>query len=200
MPATFAKIPWTTNHTYAAPDSRLWLVGLPEDEVYLTRSTACKDSGRTTNSVGTSVKCLEAKSGHPNPAGATAYAEACKAQLGHYLAEWQGLKQMAACVEMDPMPKAGVQTSLTVYATADGPTGRMRVPGTVHIGSQTYSTDTPLPVTLCSASRTISVDRSGSRPTREVGDRVVSCEPITVSANGYVDVVVRDYLKAYALP
>ena len=42
----------------------------------------------------------------------------------------------------------------------------MKVPATVRIGSQTYSTDTPLPV----------------------------------SANGYVDVVVRDYLKAYALP
>ena len=146
------------------------------------------------------MKCLEAKSGHPNPAGAAAYAEACKTQLNRYLPEWLGLKQMAACVEMDPMPRAGVQTSLTVYATADGPTGRMKVPGTVRIGNQTYPTDRPVPVTLCSGSRLVSVDRSGTRVEREVGERVVSCEPITVSAAGYVDVVVRDYLKAYALP
>ena len=201
MPATFVKIPWGQNHTYAGPESRLWLVGLPEDEVYSGRASACSDAGllKRTDS-GVNVKCLEAKSGHPNPAGATAYAAACKQQLGPYLAEWQGLKHMSACVEMDPLPRAGVPTSLTVYATADGPTGRMRVPGTVRIGSGTYRTDTPVPVTLCSGSRVAVVDRSGTRPTREVVERVITCEPITVSAAGYVDVVVSDYLKATPLP
>ena len=201
MPAAFVKIPWSANHTYAAPDTRLWLVGLPEDEVYSARASGCSDTGQTRKTDGgANVKCLEAKSGHPNPSGAAAYAAACKTELSRYLAEWQGLKHMSACVEMDPMPGPGVPTSLTVYATADGPTGRMRVPGTVRIGDQTYRTDTPVPVTLCTSGRTVSVDRSGPRPVREAGERVVSCEPITVSAAGYVDVVVRDYLKAYPLP
>jgi lysophospholipase L1-like esterase len=195
--AMFARIPWGAEHCYAAPSSRLWLLGLPEDEVYTERHFACDRAG---NGKVADITCLEAKMGHPNPAGARAYAEACKTQLNRYLPEWLGLKQMAACVEMDPMPRTGVQTSLTVYATADGPTGRMRVPGTVRIGSQTYPTDTPVPVTLCAARRTTTIDQSGTRPMREVGEKVVSCSPITVSAAGYVDVVVRDYLNAYALP
>jgi lysophospholipase L1-like esterase len=198
LPATFVKIPWGPSHSYAAPDTRLWLVGLPEDEVYSARASGCVDTGRT--KTGKSGLCLEAKSGHPNPAGATAYAAACQAQLGKYLAEWSGLKLMSACVEMDPIPTPGKQTSLTVYATADGPVGRQRVPATVHVGSQTFPTDQPLPVTLCTNRRVTSIDRSGLKPTREVLGTALTCEPITVSATGYADVVIRDYLKAYALP
>lgn len=39
------------------------------------------------------------------------------------------------------------------------------------------------------------VDRSGTRPTKEA-ETVVACTPLTVSAPGYVDVVIRDYMKA----
>ncbi len=188
-PATFARIPWSSEHSYAAPNARLYTAGLPNDPVYWQRLDACAKAG---GGKAGSPLCLDAKIGHPNASGAVAYANACKAQLNAYLPEWLNLKQMAACVEMDPMPSVGVPTSLTVYATTEGPTGRMRVPATVRIGGATYRSDTPLPVTLCTSSRTISVDRSGTRPVREAGERVVTCAPITVSAAGYADVVVQD--------
>lgn len=199
-PAAFARIPWRPEHSYAAPSSRLWLVGAPVDEVYSERSSACNTAGLLWNreqvEQGKNITCLEAKAGHPNPTGAGAYAAAIQAELGRYLAEWTGAKLMTACVEMDPMPAPGVSTTLTVRATGEGPAGPRAVPASVRVGAQTFATDTPIPVTLCT--------RQVSRAYREDGKLaptgVVSCTPITVSAAGYVDVVIRDYLKAQPLP
>ena len=194
-PAAFARIPWGVEHSYAASNSRLWLAGLPNDPVYWQRERACDKAGRLLD-----PKCRDAKIGHPNPAGAAAYAAACQEQLRRYLPEWGGAKLLSACVEMDPMPAAGVSTTLTVRATANGPTGRQAVPATVRVGSQTFPTDTPVPVTLCSNRTVTTVDRSERRPTKEDRATVLSCTPLTVSAPGYVDVVIRDYLKAQPLP
>ena len=195
--AAFARIPWGPEHCYAAPNSRLWLIGLPKDEVYFERRAGCVAAG---GSKDWDITCLEAKMGHPNPAGAAAYASACQAQLARYLPEWSGLKVMSACVEMDPMPAAGVASTITVHATADGPTGRITVPAAVRIGGQTFSSDKPVPLTLCRKQRLSTIDRSGPRPTREQDGTTVSCQPITVSASGYVDVVISDYMKAQPLP
>ncbi|MGH7527474.1 MAG: SGNH/GDSL hydrolase family protein [Gemmatimonadales bacterium] len=199
-PAAFARISWGPEHSYAAPSSRLWLVGAPVDEVYSERSSACNAAGLLWNQhqveQGKNITCLEAKAGHPNPAGAAAYAAACQAELARYLAEWSGAKLMTACVEMDPMPAAGVSTTLTVRATGEGPAGPRPVPASVRIGAQTFATDTPIPLTLCT--RSVSpADREEGKPLRP---GVVRCTPITVSAAGYVDVVIRDYLKAQPLP
>jgi lysophospholipase L1-like esterase len=186
-PASFAKIPWGVLHSYAAPSSRLWLAGLPNDPVYWQRERACNAAGRLLD-----PKCRDAKIGHPNPAGAVAYADACKAQLQKYLNEWSGLKVLTACVEMDPMPAPGVPTTLTVRASGDG----RAVPARVHIGGQAYSSDTPIPVTLC----TRAVSPANREEGKPVGPGVARCTPITVSAAGYIDVVIRDYLKAQPLP
>lgn len=195
-PAAFARIPWGPEHCYAAPNSRLWLVGLPEDEVYFERRSGCVTAG---NWKDWDITCLEAKMGHPNPSGAAAYAAACQAQLAQYLVEWGGAKQMSACLEMDVMPTPGGATTLLVHASEAGASWKS-VRGTVRVGGQTFATDTPVPLTLCTKRRRSSIDRSGAKPTREQDGTAVSCEPITVSASGYVDVVIRDYLKAQPLP
>jgi len=198
--ATFVKIPWGPQHSYAAPNTRLWLIGAPVDEVYAERQEGCRAAGDWFGQKGLDPTCIEAKMGHPNVAGAQAYAAACQAQLAQYLPAWSGLKLMSACVEMDPMPGAGVPTTLTVHATADGPTGRTAVPATVRIGTQSFRTDTPVPMTLCVNHTTTAIDRSGFKPTREKLGTSVSCSPITVSAAGYMDVVITDYLSAQPLP
>jgi lysophospholipase L1-like esterase len=199
MPAAFAKIPWGTEHSYAAPSMWLYLAGLPNDPVYNQRLNACAGAG--VGNAGSPL-CLDAKIGHPNPTGAAVYAQACKDKLQVYLPEWGGPKLMSACVEMDPMPAVGVATTLTVHATADGPAGRMTVPGTVHVGGQTFPTDKPMPVTLCT-NRTVSstVDREERKLAKqEQLGTAVNCTPLMVSAAGYVDVVIRDYLQAQPLP
>ena len=196
-PAAFARIPWGAEHSYAASNPRLYLAGLPNDPVYWQRLSQCASAGP--GKAGSPL-CLDAKVGHPNTAGAAAYADACKAQLGQYLHEWGGAKLMSACVEMDPMPAVGVATTLTVHASADGPTGRMTVPATVHVGGETFPTGRPVPLTLCTSRTVSSVDREGRRVRKEEIVTGVNCAPLTVSASGYADVVIRDYLNAQPIP
>jgi hypothetical protein len=194
--AAFAQIPWRANNCYAAsPDTYLWLVGAPHDEVWGSRQWACRTAG-----AGLNPKCQDAKMGHPNPAGAMAYASACQAQLRQYLPEWRGDKLMSACVEMDPMPALGTATTLTVHATERG--GPV-LSGTVRVGTATFPTDTAVPVTLCTQQTTYAGGaeaRAGreSEP-RERVTRTV-CTPMIVSAPGYVDVVIKDYLAAKPVP
>ncbi len=196
--ATFARIPWAPRNAYAAPETRLWLVGLPNDEVYFERRAACQTGGKLADAL-----CLDAKMGHPNPAGARAYASACTAHLNPYLNEWRGARLMSACVEMDPMPAVGTATTLTVHATQIGTNGRMTVPGTVRVGTATFPTDTAVPLTLCTR-RTTSVGGAAASTGREREEReratVTTCAPMTVSAPGYVDVVITNYLAATLVP
>lgn len=175
--AAFARVPWGAMYSYAASNPRLWLAGLPNDPVYWQRQRACAAAGP--GKMGNPL-CLDAKIGHPNPSGAAAYAAACQDQLAQYLPGW-GAKLMTVCVEMDPMPAAGVPTTLTVHATADKPGGPGPIPATVRVAGQTFPTGTPVPVTLCNGGP-------------------AGCVPITVSSAGYVDVIIRDYLNAQPLP
>jgi lysophospholipase L1-like esterase len=192
--AAFAKIPWGVVHSYGASSSRLYLAGLPNDPVYWQRLAACASAGA--GKAGNPL-CLDAKVGHPNQSGAEAYADACKAQLQRYLAEWSGAKTMHACVEMDPMPAAGVLTTLTVHATGDASGGPRPLSARVSIGGQTFATGTPIPLTLCTRQVSVEARREEGRL---AGPGVLKCKPITVSAPGYMDVVIRDYLKAQPLP
>jgi hypothetical protein len=141
--------------------------------------------------------------GHPNPAGARAYTSACTAHLNQYLPEWRGAKLMSACVEMDPMPAAGTATTLTVHATQIGTNGRMTVPATVRVGTATFPTDTPVPLTLCTnQTRTVGGAAASTGREREERERatVTVCTPMTISAPGYVDVVIKNYLAATPVP
>lgn len=201
LPAAFARIPWGVEHSYAAPSSRLWLAGLPNDPVYWQRLSACAAAGA--GKAGSPL-CLDAKIGHPNRSGASAYAAACQAQLAQYLPEWGGAKLMSACVEMDTMPAPGVTTTLLVHASEVGPASWKTVRGTVRVGGQTFATDTPVPLSLCTKQTTISGGvtgdgrERGSEPRQKMTATV--CAPMIVSAPGYVDVVITDYLAAKPVP
>jgi lysophospholipase L1-like esterase len=198
--ASFARIPWQPQHSYGGPDTRLWLIGAPIDEVYAERQAGCRAAGDWFAQKGLDITCIEAKMGHPNPAGARAYADACQAQLAQYVPAWAGLKLMSACLDMDPMPRTGVATTLTVHATADGPAGKITVPATVRVGTQSFRTDTPVPVTLCVNHTAAVIDQSGLKPVREKTGTSLVCSPLTVSAPGYTDVVISNYLSAKPLP
>jgi hypothetical protein len=165
--------------------------------VYFERRAACDAAG---NAKIADARCLEAKMGHPNPQGAAAYATACQAQLTRYLVEWGGAKLMSACVEMDAMPTAGAATTLLVHATEGG---SKTVRGTVRVGTQTFATGTPVPLTLCTKQRA-SVGGAAARGGREKEpqerETTTVCTPLIVSAPGYVDVVIKDYLAARAVP
>jgi lysophospholipase L1-like esterase len=198
-PAAFARIPWGAEHSYAAPSSRLYLAGLPNDPVYWQRLDACAAAGP--GKAGSPL-CLDAKIGHPNASGAAAYAAACQAQLMPSLVGWGGAKLMSACVEMDAMPTAGVATTLLVHATESGSASKT-VRGTVRVGGQTFATDTPVPLTLCTRRTTYGGDPGAGREReKDPRERVtaIACAPMIVSAPGYVDVVIKDYLSAVPVP
>jgi hypothetical protein len=191
-PASFAQVSWSPLNSYAARDTYLWnVIGITNwpDEVADARQVHCTQAGQVANPL-----CRDASMGHPNTAGAGAYTAACISQLRQYLPEWRGDKMMSACVEMDPKPAAGTPTTLTVHATERGMSEKA-VPATVRIGSTTFPTDTPVPLALCSEQATSTVDQSGARPVT-VTDTVTVCAPITVSAPGYVDVVITNYMSA----
>src|ERR1700732_3953768 len=101
---------------------------------------------------------------------------------------------LSACVEMDAMPTAGAATTFLVHATEGGASWKT-VRGTVRVGGQTFPTDTPVPLTLCTNGKVFAVDRSGLKPTREYQGAALSCQPLTVSAPGSVDVVIENYLS-----
>lgn len=59
-----------------------------------------------------------------------------------------------------------------------------------------------MPLTLCTNRAVPStIDREDRRLARQQKlGTAVSCTPLTVSAQGYLDVVISDYLKAQPLP
>jgi hypothetical protein len=197
-PAAFAQIPWRAANCYAGSDCYLWFLGLPHDEVWSSRQWACRTAGAEH---AVDPFCQDAKMGHPNRAGAAAYASACTAQLGQYLPEWQGAKLMSACVEMDPMPAAGTATTLTVHATERGGPA---LAGTVRVGTVTFPTDTAVPLSLCTRrTMTVAGAATGDGREREREPQTVTrtvCTPMIVSVPGYVDVVISNYLSATPVP
>jgi len=87
--ATFVQPQFRDVNAYAAPATWLWLVptGLfPKDEVFAERSQLCGSVMFTDASQ--PALCVEASMGHPNVAGARAYADAITSQLAAVLPVW----------------------------------------------------------------------------------------------------------------
>jgi lysophospholipase L1-like esterase len=86
--AIFIKGPLTEEHAAEAPNTKLFRMkknGSVEDPVYAERKSACKTSLtdlKKTTGIDWSIKrCTMAAVGHPDPAGARAYADAIKQAL-----------------------------------------------------------------------------------------------------------------------
>lgn len=172
--------------TSRAARSWMYLVAFP-DEVALPRQGACVAAG-----MGTNPLCRDASMGHPNADGAVEYANAILPLLRPHLTEWKGLKRMQACVEMDPLPVPGVESSVTVNAVE----WRSSTPvpnATVKVGSRSFPANTAVPVALCRTDRTSRVTVSADAPKVKLSETADVCTPIIVSAPGFVDAVIADY-------
>ncbi len=104
---TFAKVPFEPKNAYGAPARWLWLIptGLvpnDQDDVIAERGTKCHQAGALDRSVGSPLvpgataatgvdmlKCERASMGHPNRAGAQAYAAAIATALQGHMPGWR---------------------------------------------------------------------------------------------------------------
>lgn len=86
----FVVPPFAQPNSYASPNTWLWLIPAPPtppnlfDQVYLQRSGICAQMGKAMP-----ASCIPASGGHPNPAGAMAYANAITAALIDALPQWK---------------------------------------------------------------------------------------------------------------
>ncbi len=90
--AVFIKAPLTEENAAEAPNTKLFRMkknGSVEDPVYADRKAACKtsltDLKRSTGIDWSIKRCTMAAVGHPDPAGARAYAEATKQVLSNLI-------------------------------------------------------------------------------------------------------------------
>jgi hypothetical protein len=131
--------------------------------------------------------CAGASMGHPNVDGAIKYANAMTSKLGVFLAEWQGLRKLFACV--DPKPVIGSAASYTVWVE-DYET-RLPVAAAVNVGTQTVSANTSFTYTFaCAAPETEKVAGARGKPGKTV-TYAGGCDTIGVSAPGYIPLAVR---------
>lgn len=121
----FASVPFGPEHAYAAPSSLLWLIpvrGVVEDEMFNSRSGHCKQHQPA------SLTCYGASMGHPNAAGARAYANAIVSVAAQFVAEWRSAHGTAPAreelliVRVQPGPAEPGGGMFVVTAT-DGPGG-----------------------------------------------------------------------------
>ncbi|MEO8089652.1 MAG: SGNH/GDSL hydrolase family protein [Gemmatimonadales bacterium] len=161
---------------YGASQRCLFNVGESDPMVSL-RKAYCETAGQ-----GANPKCLSASMGHPNVNGAIKYANAMSGKLGVFLAEWQGLRRLFACV--DPKPVMGSAATYTVWVE-DYET-RLPVAATVTVGTQTVSSNTSFSHTFgCEAPATETLEGPRGKPGRTITVRG-ACEAIGITAPGYI--------------
>ncbi|MEP7227515.1 MAG: SGNH/GDSL hydrolase family protein [Gemmatimonadales bacterium] len=126
--------------------------------------------------------CAGASMGHPNVKGAEKYRDAMTGKLQGFLAEWQGLRKLFACV--DPKPVIGVASNYTVWVE-DYET-RLPVTATVTISAQTFSANTSFSHAFgCGPSETVTSEGTRGKP----GGTVTfpgGCEGIGITAPRYI--------------
>jgi lysophospholipase L1-like esterase len=194
-PIQFAKLDsWGPLNCYASGDplstsraarSWMYLVAYP-DEVFLPRQGACIKAGKSID------LCRDASMGHPNPDGAVEYANAIVPLLKQYLNEWQGLKLMQACVEMDPLPAPGKASMVTV-SVVERHTSTPVPNATVRIGTQTIPANTPVRLTLCKTNTVSRVTIASDAPKAKQTEKVDACTPIIITAPGFAGTGIADY-------
>ena len=89
----FARLNVSESNAYGAPNTWQWLVPAPpfaKDEVYEHRRDECNKWAQDPQlKPGDSLLCLQASLGHPNVAGAQAYADAVIGVASQFLPEWR---------------------------------------------------------------------------------------------------------------
>jgi hypothetical protein len=190
-------------NAYAAPNSYLHLVGdLTSYEVAgvagnpiqnqpsasgvvaYTRARAC-----ATLSSPPDPLCVDASMGHPNQAGAMAYASAITGTLYEYVPDWLGYRRMQ--VRVEPQPISGGHLVNVILYAIDSVTQQPVVGGYVQIGTQSYWTSTPFARTFActTTAKAGSVTRKGG-VTGGTCTTVVPENTAVVRAPGYVDVPI----------
>jgi hypothetical protein len=134
-PIRFAPLNVDGSHSYAAPNSRLWLIPTPpavQDEVYGARKSKCdymQSGGYGEPKPTDYVRCIEASLGHPNVAGAQAYTDAIKSAAAQFLPEWRARhsgpwvapdERLTLAVQPGPTDASG---GTLVIAATNGPGG-----------------------------------------------------------------------------
>jgi hypothetical protein len=85
--AAFARVPFTAANSFAAPLTLLWPIpslSQVKDEVFAQRAQQCAGIPDTI----TQALCTDASMGHPNVAGAQAFATAVEGQITQFLPRW----------------------------------------------------------------------------------------------------------------
>lgn len=140
----FARLNAGPNNSYAAPNSWQFLIPAPpfaQDEVYEARRAQCykvlQEAGGDPNLLpGANLLCIQASMGHPNAAGAQAYADAIKSVAAPFVSGWRTAHVGPMTAREDPFVVQIQQGTMepsggTMLITAtDGPSGP-HLPGTV---------------------------------------------------------------------
>ena len=126
--------------------------------------------------------CVGASMGHPNVKGAEKYRDAMTAKLGVFLAEWQGLRKLFACV--DPKPVIGAAGSYTVWVE-DYET-RLPLSATVNIGTESFGSNTKFNHTFaCTAAESETLSGTRGKPGQTITGRP-ACDQIMITAPDYI--------------
>lgn len=166
---------------YGASQRFLFNVG-ENDPMVNARKGYCAAAGQALDPF-----CTSASMGHPNVNGAIKYASAMTGKLGVFLAEWQGLRTLFACV--DPKPVIGSAASYTVWV--EDAVTRLPIPATVNVGAQTVNANTSFThVFGCAAPETEKMDGARGKPGRTI-TIPGACDQIVITAPGYIPAGVR---------
>jgi hypothetical protein len=163
---------FTDENSYGAPNRFLFLLGeFEEDEERGRRwqappgnwstpqGIACYRGEECSKDDPSSIKCLDASMGHPNPGGARAYANAIITILDQFPG-WVGLGRLKATAA-PPTAPVNVSTNIMVNAT-DLVTGQPVPNAAVHAGNHVFAAGRPFPhVFTCVQEPTSVVARGG---------------------------------------
>ncbi len=136
----YADPGFTALNGYGASQRCLFNIG-ENDPMLNARKTYCSAAGQ-----GNDPLCNSASMGHPNVNGAIKYANAMTGKLGVFLAEWQGLRKLFACV--DPRPVTGQPPAIRCGWRIMRPGFRLRQQSTLERkpSTPTRASLTPSPV------------------------------------------------------
>lgn len=172
----YADPGFTAFNGYGARSRYLFNIA-ESDPMVNARKAYCEAAGQ-----GLDPLCASASMGHPNVDGAIKYASAMTSKLGVFLAEWQGLRKLFACVE--PKPVIGAAASYTVWVE-DYET-RLPIAATVTVGTQTYNANTSFSHAFgCAPPETVTSEGARGKPGRTV-TFPGGCEGIVITAPGYI--------------
>jgi hypothetical protein len=164
---------FTAGNSYGAPSRYLFLLGeFEEDEERGKKWQAPPGDWATPQGIAyyrgeecskddpSSIKCFDASMGHPNPAGAQAYANAIITQLEQF-PEWVGIGRLKLSASPQTAP-VNVSTNIVVNAS-DFVTGQPINNALVHVGNQIFAAGRPFPHMFTCVQEPVRVNEPGNR-------------------------------------